>query len=138
MPEQKLNLELINYFNYAESIVVYKDNKSEEYNKDSHQFDIILESFLNTCEGVHEMPAFGVSLHNETMLARTNGTWIEFKFNKTLSHNEMPFSRLLIEVNGEYSGFNIIRYYDNEYNGRCFYLSLNNNMQNLYNTIMKI
>ena len=138
MPEQNTNLELIDYFSYAESIIVYKDSNTEEYNKHTPQFDLLLDSFLITCEGAHEMPAFGVSLHNETILALTKGTWIEFKFNKSLTHNEMPFSRLLIEVNGEYSGFNIIRYHNEEYSGRCFYFNLNTNMQKLYNTIVKM
>ena len=137
-PMTEQNIYLINYFSYADSIIIYKNGEAEEFNNQTEEFNLLLDSFLNICKDHHEMPALGVSLHNETIEALNNGIWIEFRFNKIYTHNDMPFSRLLIEVNNEFSGFNIIRYHNNEYNGRCFYLNLNNNMSDLYNSIIKL
>ena len=43
---------------------------------------------------------------------------------------------VFIQVVGEYSGFNIIRKYDNKYDGRCFYVDLlDTNLSNLENIL---
>ena len=52
---------------------------------------------------------------------------------------EMLFSKLLINVNKDWTGFNIIRYYNGCYDGRCYYVDLiDANMENLYKTILFI
>ena len=98
--------------------------------QDIDKINIIISDML---EGSHEMPAFGVSLDNETRMAKQSGTWIELIYDKTYTHLDMPFDKLLIEVNPEFSGFNIIRHHNGEYSGRCYYINLDGNMQELYN-----
>ena len=133
-----MELQINNYFCYAESIVVYEDSKYTEYLNTDDNYQIVLDALENLCENSHEMPAFGVSLHNETIIAKNSGLWIELIFNRTIVHNDMPFTKLLIEVNSDYSGFNIIRFYDDKYEGRCFYLDLDKNMSELNNLIKSI
>ena len=54
-------------------------------------------------------------------------------FEKTKVYNEMPFETLLINVEKDWSGFNIIRKHDSKYEGRCFYINLENaDMSKLY------
>ena len=84
------------------------------------------------------MPAYGVSIDKDTRDALKTGLWLELKFSTTLTHNEMPFDSLLIEVDSEYSGFNIIRHHDNQYEGRCYYINLEKDMSSLYETIENI
>ena len=85
------------------------------------------------------MPAFGVALHNDTIEVMTKGIWVEFIFDNTKSHNEMLFDSLLINVVGEHSGFNIIRKYQGQYEGRCFYVDLiDNNLSTLEEYIKSI
>ena len=89
--------------------------------------------------GAHEMPAYGVSLDRETRKAVKSGVWAEFVFDKALSSNGMPFEKLLVNVQPEWSGFNIIRYTAaHGYDGRCFYYDLvNKDMRLFYDCLMK-
>lgn len=83
------------------------------------------------------MPAFGVSLNDITVQAMQRGVWVEFRFSEELTINELPFSRLLVEVKPDFSGFNVVRYTaDRGYAGRCFYLDLRgSDMRDVYNYI---
>ena len=108
----------------ANEIVVYQDGEDTKIKPDNIKFTKISNELLRLSTTSRECPAFGVALHNETVEAMSSGLWIEFKFDKTISHNEMPFDTLVIEVVGEYTGFNIIRKYENKYEGRCFYVDL--------------
>lgn len=119
-------------------IEVIIDNSSKEYKKQSQEYNKILDEFQNMIDGSIQMPAFGVSLDNETKQAIKSGVWIKFCFDFVGYNSEMPFDTLLIQVDGEYRGFNIIRGNNNLYEGRCFYLDLNCNMQSLYNRLLQL
>ena len=67
------------------------------------------------------------------------GVWLKLIYDKTFVHNEMPFDSLLIQIEKDWTGFNIYRGNNGIYEGRCFYIDLvNNNMKNLYECIIKI
>jgi hypothetical protein len=86
----------------------------------------------------HTMPAFGVSIHTETLKAIKNGVWLKLQYNGTQEVDGMPFDELLIEVNPEFSGFNIIRGNKGIYEGRCFYIDLDNiTMELLYDFVIE-
>jgi len=123
------------YFIHSNNITIYNNGNTCTYNHDTQEFNDIIDSINNMCNNSHEMPAFGVSLHKETLIAIQTGIWIELEFNSTITHNDMPFSKLIFEINPEYSGFNIIRYCDNKYEGRCYYLNLDSDMSELYSLI---
>lgn len=123
------------YFVYSNSITIYNNGQVVTFEQDTEQYETIMSAINTICQDSHEMPAFGVSLHNDTIIAIQSGIWLELSFDKEYTHNDMPFSKLLIEVNPDYSGFNIIRYHNNVYDGRCFYINLNNNMSTLYSRI---
>lgn len=124
---------------YANEVIVYYDNDSYVYSKDSIEFDTIINSFNDMCLLSKEMPAFGVSLHNETINAITSGLWVEFVFDKAYSYNEMSFDSLLINVDKNFNGFNIIRKHEGQYSGRCFYIDLfDNDMSSFYDTVTSI
>lgn len=127
------------YFKQANSITVYSNGETINYAKDNKQYVDILDFLKDICEGSREMPAYGVSLNEETKMEMQNGLWIELNFNKTKTHNEMPFDSLLIRVEKEYQGFNIIRGQKGMYEGRCFHIYCpQNTMENLYNYLQKI
>ena len=85
----------------------------------------------------HTMPAFGVSIHTETLKAIQKGVWLKLQYNGTQVVDEMMFDELLIEVNPEFSGFNIIRGNRGIYEGRCYYIDLiDKNMKTLYDFIL--
>ncbi len=80
-------------------------------------------------DGALEMPAFGVSIDKYTKEQLKSGLWVEFIFDAQLSHCDMPFSKLLVNVVGNFKGFNLSRYTQEAgYAGRCFYLQLSDDM----------
>ena len=108
----------------AESVVVYTSGEKINIDRDNESFGLIVDEFLEMIDGGYDMPAFGVSLDTETRNVMSTGLWLEFVFDKTHEYNDMPFESLLIELNPEYSGFNLIRKANGKYEGRCFYISL--------------
>ena len=84
----------------------------------------------------HTMPAFGVSIHTETLKAMQKGVWLKLQYNGTQYVLDMPFDELLIKVQPDFRGFNIIRGNKGIYDGRCYYIDLvNNTMQPLYDFV---
>ncbi len=112
------------FFDKASEIVVTVKGESTTFQKGDEKYEAILSSVQNATKGAHEMPAFGVSIDKETRKEMQDGTWIEFIYETSNKHNEMPFESLLISVNADYSGFNLIRKVNGKYEGRCFYLDL--------------
>lgn len=116
---------VITDFESARQINVYSDGVKTSYAAGSAPFSEIIASWNEMTEGARQMPAYGVSLHAETLKAMQKGVWAEFDFGKTKSSGGMTFERLLIEVQKSFSGFNLIRYNSKGgYDGRCYYLSL--------------
>ena len=129
----KVDMNLVDIIGQATSINVYKSEGLTEFKKGSIEFMNIINGFVDMIECAHEMPAFGVSLHEATIEAMKTGIWVEFSFAETQVHNEMLFDSLLINVEKEWSGFNLIRKYEGKYEGRCFYLNLEDeDMSKLY------
>ena len=89
---------LVDVVNHADSIVVYIDGNEYSFASHDSEFVAVLNAFNNMCEGSHEMPALGVSLHHETLQEMANGVWIEFKFDNCMYYNDMPFESLLIKL----------------------------------------
>ena len=129
------NESVVSVFEKTINLIVYDNGNKHLYFKGDNKFEKIYKSLIETTDLSHDMPAFGVSLHNETNNALKTGTWVELVFDTEKSFNDMPFDTLLFKVEAEDSGFNLIRKFDGKYEGRCFYLSLDDNMNNLKNTI---
>lgn len=108
----------------AEAIIIYDEGKSRKFKKDEDAYFRLLNSWTELTAKALSMPAYGVSLDALTREKMAHGLWVEFVFEKTNYYREMPFDKLLIEVEPHYCGFNLIRHYRGEYSGRCFYLDL--------------
>ena len=114
-------------------IVVNNECKTVE---DIEKLNITLNKMLKDSR---VMPAFGVSIHNETINAMQKGVWLRLSYDETKWVNGMNFDTLLINVEPKYSGFNIIRRNDGLYEGRCYYIDLaNSTMQPLYDLINEL
>ena len=98
----------------------------------------MLNALEDICTGAFDMPAFGVSLDGETREAMKSGYWLELLFDGEHNFNKMNFEALLINVNSDYTGFNIIRKVNGKYEGRCFFLNLNGTMGQLFDAIQDI
>ena len=128
---------LRDYIATSSYAIVYCDGESEKLNKKQSQQ--VVGEFLDLISDAHEMPAFGVALNDEVVEQKNKGVFVEFCFDDILEYNGMTFSKLLVEVNSEFGGFNLIRYTNGEYSGRCFYISLENKtMKNFYEYIISL
>ena len=130
-------MQLQQVFESAEEIAVYKDGSREVYPCGGEKFNGICLRWNAMLANSLVMPAFGVSLNDITVQAMQRGVWVEFCFSDELVINELPFSRLLVDVKPDFSGFNVVRYTaENVYAGRCFYLYLRgSDMRDVYNYI---
>ena len=119
---------------------IVSSSKAEVVIDDKHiivEYDNNLNQILNNMlSSSHTMPALGVSLHAETLRAMQTGVWLKLQYNGTQVVDDMPFDELLIEVNPDFNGFNIIRGNRGIYEGRCYYINLvNKTMKPLYDFI---
>lgn len=135
-----IDTELNEIIETSQSINVYKDGEIDLYSRNDEPYAQIISEWKYMTDNARDMPAFGVSLNKETTAARNNGLWVEFVFDKCKTHNEMPFEKLLVNVERQWQGFNIIRYNSDEgYSGRCFYYELvNKDMSNFYDLLMNL
>lgn len=102
-------------------------------------YKLVLNGFKNLIRDARRMPAFAVSLDGETRTAMGEGLWVEFDFGKPLIYAEMPFEKLLMQVNSSFSGFNLIRYNSKDgYAGRCFYYDINGTLSGFYDILKSV
>ena len=127
-------------FDEVQEIGVYHDGSSVRLLPAQMSYKLVINGFKNLLANARQMPAFGVSLDNETRLAMNDGLWVEFDFGKKLTYSNMPFERLLVNVVSNYSGFNVIRYNVGEgYHGRCFFFDLvGGNMSEFYDIVTSV
>jgi hypothetical protein len=132
------NTSITHFFHEVVSITITKNGEKFSFLKGDDKFETIISALESTTTSSHEMPAYGVSLDGETKSRMQSGTWLELEFKIPKTHNDLPFEALLIEINEDYQGFNLIRKNNNKYDGRCFYLNLENNMKTLSNEINNV
>lgn len=133
-----VNMETKNIQQYLtncnNAYVIINNNYTEIKNLD--ELNLVVTDMI---EDSHTMPAFGVSIHTETLKEIKKGVWLKLQYSQTNYVDDMPFDELLIEINPEFQGFNIIRGNKGIYEGRCFYIDLTNNtMRLLYDWVNKI
>ncbi|MFQ6724164.1 MAG: hypothetical protein ACLRFE_02390, partial [Clostridia bacterium] len=95
---------------------------------DLNELNNVIENMLIDS---HTMPALGVSIHAEILQAVQHGVWIKLQYPQPCEVDGMQFDELLIEVNSEFGGFNIVRGNKGIYDGRCFYINLDKDMHQL-------
>ena len=82
-----MQVELEKITDYAQGINVYKDGEVTAYKVGETRFNEICAEWNSMLYGAHQMPAFGVSLHRETVKALKSGVWAEFTFDGEMSSN---------------------------------------------------
>ena len=134
-----MNLEILSQnFENSKLIIVTIDNVETYLNKGDDKYELILKSLESVANNAKEMPALGVGLNDEIREQKQSGKWIELVFDGVQMHNEMPYEALLIEVQKDWRGFNLIRKNNGVYEGRCFYLELEGSMEELYNAVASL
>ena len=110
---------------YVESFNLYKSGKKEIILNSNKNFDSIFENIKNIFAQARLMPAFGVSLHNDTLEELQSNTWLEINFSSEQVVNDLNFTALLFKLE-ETAGINLIRKHNSQYEGRCIYLDFEN------------
>lgn len=125
-----------NLFDGAKSVEVYRDGVVIEMNEqEMNKFEDI---FCEALEGARQTPAYGVALDELTKEAMKSGVWCKFEFESTHIRSQMPFDELVINIEEGMQGVNVIRGNDGIYQGRCYYLELEGNLDKLYDYIVSL
>lgn len=126
-------------FEEVEAVTIYDDGSAVRLLPAQMGFKLVINAFKNILGEARPMPAFGVSLDGETRAAMKKGLWVEFDFEKRVVYSEMPFEKLLMQVNSPHSGFNLIRYNSsNGYAGRCYYFDINGTLSDFYDLLKSV
>lgn len=123
-------------FGEAQMVKVYNDGQEIVMSEESKaEFDTL---FVEALDDARQMPAFGVSIHKLTCEELKSGIWVKFVYEQTMEASGMPFDELLVHVQKDMHGVNIIRGNGGTYNGRCFYLDLDGTLDKVYNFLANL
>lgn len=130
--------EITEAFDSVQNISIYNGGAVTVYSVGEECFNAVMDGWRTMTAGARQMPAFGVGINELVLNELKNGLWVQFDFGEVFECNEMPFEKLLVEAKREYTGFNLIRYTEERgYDGRCFYLDLDNNMNDFCELLLK-
>ena len=115
---------LHNCLKFVENFEIFNAGKGKKIDETDIRFNRIFQNLENVFKNSFLLPAFGVSLHQETLNERENGVWLQINFKKEQTKNGLNFNSLLFKLE-KTQGFNLIRLYENRYEGRCLFLDLN-------------
>lgn len=122
----------------SEANMVKAYQNGQEITMEAEQHSQFLAYFNAAISDCREAPAFCVSLHDNTMKEFETGIWIKFIFSETQVAQGMPFDSLLMHIEKDSSGVNLMRGNQDVYNGRCFYLDLQHNFNELYDYLLSL
>ena len=114
---------LHNCLKFVENFEIFNAGKGKKIDETDIRFNRIFQNLENVFKNSFLLPAFGVSLHQETLNERENGVWLQINFKKVQTKNGLNFNSLLFKLE-KTQGFNLIRLYENRYEGRCLFLDL--------------
>ena len=114
---------LHNCLKFVENFEIFSAGESEKIDASDIRFNRIFQNLENVFKDSFLLPAFGVSLHHETLNERENGVWLQINFSEEQTKNGLNFNSLLFKLE-KTQGFNLIRLYENKYEGRCLFLNL--------------
>ena len=109
------------YIEKIESFFVFQNGVKKVVELNSENNKILKDEITNILKKSRIMPAFGVSLHNETLNEIKKGQWLQINFSSEMNIGGLLFNSLLIKLE-KTNGINLIRLYNGKYEGRCIYL----------------
>ena len=112
---------MVDCFDFVQKIELLNDAKVSVFKPDNKYFLKTVSNLKNLFKKARLMPAFGVSLHDDTIQALSEGKWLKVYFSRELEKNGLPFDSIVFEITNVI-GMNLIREYDGRYDGRCLYV----------------
>lgn len=129
---------LTDSFNYVSSIVIISDGNKLNMQKGDDKYQVIIDELNKSTVYCHEMPGFGIDGDKIESQDKNKGLWIELCFDTCFTYNGFDFDSLLFNIQSDSFDLNIMRRVNGKLAGQCFYLSLDNSLKNLYETIEEI
>jgi len=114
---------MLNNLQQIKSIKIYTNGDVKTISKDEKIFLEINNKLKDLFSNSRIMPAFGVSLDENVKQEIQTDNWIELEYSQTQTLNGLSFDKLLFRLEECY-GFNLIRNFNNSYNGRCIFIDL--------------
>ena len=115
--------DIHNCLQYVENFDIFSNGEIEKIDKDNNKFNGIVLNLKRVFKEGFLLPAFGVSMHQETLNELESGKWLQINFNEEQIQNGLNFNSLLFKLETT-QGFNLIRKFQDRYDGRCLYLNL--------------
>lgn len=112
------------------NLIVYKDGSMYE------NLEGVKEAFNELLENSYFTSSLAIAEHSIITEQKEKGIWIELDYGEERKYRENRFEKILIPIKPKYDYINLYRYYDREYQGRCFGLSLGIKTTALYNAII--
>lgn len=109
-------------FDDCSGIKIYCDGNVKIIQKGTKEFDEIIKQWQIDCNNGYEMPAYFVALPDESVEYMKKGLHVEFLFDGTRIHDEMPFDALVLKLEQNQYGYTLTRHHDGIYEGRCYHL----------------
>ena len=119
--QQNYFMTMYNTLEHLESIELIQNGKIHKLSQ--QEFQLTFARLQDLFGEARVMPAFGVSIHEETVNAMQDGEWLKLNYNAEMDKEGLLFTSLLFRLE-ECQGFNLIRLYGERYDGRCIYLDL--------------
>ena len=119
--QQNYFMTMYNTLEHLESIELIQNGTSHKLSQ--QEFQQTFARLQDLFGEARVMPAFGVSIHEETVNAMQDGEWLKLNYNAEMDKEGLLFTSLLFRLE-ECQGFNLIRLYGERYDGRCIYLDL--------------
>lgn len=114
---------LIKYLKDIDSFKVFNNGETKIIRKKDKAFYTLIENLKFVFTIGISAPAFGVSLHDETIQAISKDCWLQINYSNKKFFNGLEFEALLFKLEHT-GGFNLIRLNNNLYEGRCLYINL--------------
>lgn len=109
------------YIENIESFFVFQNGVKKVFKQNDENFKALKNEIINILQQSRLMPAFGVSLHNETIVEMQKGNWLQINFLNEMNLVGLLLDSLLIKLE-KTNGINLIRLHNGKYEGRCIYL----------------
>ena len=119
--QQNYFMTMYNTLEHLESIELIQNGTSHKLSK--QEFQQTFARLQDLFGEARVMPAFGVSIHEDTINAMQDGEWLKLNYNAEMDKEGLLFTSLLFRLE-KCQGFNLIRLYGERYDGRCIYLDL--------------
>ena len=112
------------------NLIVYKDGIRYE------NIEGVDKAFNELLENSYFTSSLAIAEHRVIMEQKDKGVWIELDYGEERKYRESRFEKIIISIKPKYDYINLYRYYNKEYQGRCFGLSLGIKTTALYNAIL--